>query len=202
MHGANRLGGNSLSDLLVFGARAGAAAAKYAKDAPRRGEVSDSVIAEAERDMLAPFQNTGDNPFAVQEQLQNMMMTEVGVYRSEQKLAEALAAIRGMRERAGNARATGTLQYNPGWHAAIDLKNMTLVAETIATHALMRKESRGAHTRVDFPKTSEELEKVNVVSRLVGGKIEATFVNREAMPDELAELAKGETVVHTTVQQA
>ena len=198
MHGANRLGGNSLSDLLVFGARAGAAAAKYAKSAPRRGDIADSVIVEAERDMLAPFQATGDNAFAVQEKLQNMMMTEVGVYRSEQKLTEALAAIRSMRERAMNARATGGRQYNPSWHAAIDLKNMTLIAETIATHALMRKESRGAHTRVDFPNTSAELEKVNVVSRLVEGKIEATFVNREPMPDELAELAKGETVVHTS----
>jgi succinate dehydrogenase / fumarate reductase flavoprotein subunit len=197
MHGANRLGGNSLSDLLVFGARAGAAAAKYAKGAPRR-DVPDSVIAEAEREMLAPFGGTGDNPFAVQERLQNLMMTEVGVYRSEEKLTAALSAIRSMRERAGSARATGTRQYNPSWHAAIDLKNMTLIAETIATHALMRKESRGAHTRVDFPKTSGELENVNVVSRLVDGKVEAAFVAREPMPDDLAELAKGETVVHTS----
>jgi len=200
MHGANRLGGNSLSDLLVFGARAGAAAAKYAKSAARRGDISESTIAQAEREMLAPFEGTGENPFVVQEQLQHMMMTEVGVYRSEEKLTQALSSIRSMRKQADNARATGTRQYNPSWHAAIDLKNMTLIAEAIAQHALMRKESRGAHTRVDFPNTSGELEKVNVVSRLVDGQITATFVEREPMPDELAELAKGETVVHTTVQ--
>ena len=199
MHGANRLGGNSLSDLLVFGARAGTAAAHYAKTA-RRGQVPDSAIADAERDMLAPFDGSGDNPFVVQEQLQNLMMSEVGVYRSEEKLKEALAAIRSMRQRANNARATGTRQYNPSWHAAIDLRNMTLIAETIAEHALARKESRGAHTRVDFPNTSPELEKVNVVSRLQNGDVVVSFVEREPMPEDLAELAKGETVVHTTLQ--
>ncbi len=195
LHGANRLGGNSLSDLLVFGRRAGASAAEYAR-AGGYGGIDDAVLALAERDMLLPFEANGENPFLVQEDLQNLMMDQVGIYRTEEKLSDAVTKLGPLRERARNARATGSRHYNPSWHTALDLVNMTVIAETIARSALARKESRGAHTRVDAPNPSDELQKVNVVARLVDGEVQIELVERPPLPDDLREILYPQSEVH------
>jgi succinate dehydrogenase / fumarate reductase, flavoprotein subunit len=188
LHGANRLGGNSLSDLLVFGRRAGAAAAAYAHDASRA--VSDPAeIAIAEREMLAPFEHEhGENPFAVQDDLQKMMMANVGVFRTEDGLQEALRHLETIKERVARVLATSSRMYNPMWHTALDVKHMVRIAETIVRSALLRRESRGAHTRVDFPALSDELQQVNTVTKSVDGEIRVDFFGRPPLPDELADI--------------
>jgi succinate dehydrogenase / fumarate reductase flavoprotein subunit len=188
LHGANRLGGNSLSDLLVFGRRAGAAAAAYARGAAHA--VSDPAeIAIAEREMLAPFEHEdGENPFAVQDDLQKMMMANVGVFRTEDGLHEALRHLETIKARVARVFATSSRMYNPMWHTALDVKHMVRIAETIVRSALLRRESRGAHTRVDFPTLSDELQQVNTVTRSVGGEIRVDFVGRSPLPDELADI--------------
>jgi len=187
LHGANRLGGNSLSDLLVFGARAGRGAAEYALGASHQSPDPEDLVA-AEREQYAPFEATGENPFTLQDELQNMMMSEVGVYRRRDKLETALARLAELQHRAKTVRATGSVMYNPVWHTALDVKNMTLIAETIAKSALMREESRGAHTRVDFPEYSEHFVKGNVICRYDGERVHAEFVEQKPMPNELAEI--------------
>jgi succinate dehydrogenase / fumarate reductase flavoprotein subunit len=186
LHGANRLGGNSLSDLLVFGRRAGAAAAAYARGAPHL--IPEPLEIElAEREMLAPFEpGDGENPFAVHEDLQTMMMANVGVFRTEQGLRDALDRLDGLRRRAADAHATGSRLYNPGWHTALDLKHMVQIAEAIVRSALLRCESRGAHTRVDFPALNRALEKVNTVTKMVDGVMQTAFNERSRMPANLA----------------
>ena len=189
LHGANRLGGNSLSDLLVFGRRAGAAAAAYAGSALRVTPES-ADIQRAEQEMLAPFEpGGGENPFAVQDDLQTMMMADVGVLRSEEGLRDALVRLDEIRRRAADARATGSRLFNPGWHAALDLKHMVRIAEAIVRSALLRCESRGAHTRVDFPALSSALQKVNSVTRMVDETVLSTFTERIPMPARLANIA-------------
>jgi len=196
LHGANRLGGNSLSDLLVFGRRAGASAAEFARAKGYSG-IDDAALASAERDMLFAFEANGENPFVVQEDLQTLMMDEVGIYRTEEKLSDAITKIHSLRERARNAHATGTRRYNPSWHTALDVVNMALIAETIARSALVRKESRGAHTRVDAPDLSDELQKVNVIARLVDGDVQVELVGRPALPEELRAIVYPQSEVHT-----
>ena len=188
LHGANRLGGNSLSDLLVFGRRAGLAAAAYARDAS--GAVSDPAeTASAEREMLASFEREdGENPFAVQDDLQTMMMANVGVFRTEDGLQEALHRLRTLHERATRICAMGSRIYNPSWHTALDVKHMVRIAETIVRSALLRRESRGAHTRVDFPESSDELQKVNTITRSVDGEIRVDFISGPPLPDGLADI--------------
>ena len=189
LHGANRLGGNSLSDLLVFGRRAGAAAAEYARDA-KHLEPEPFEIEQAECEMLAAFDpGDGENPFAVQEDLQAMMMADVGVFRTEQGLRDALNRLEELRRRAGNVRATGSRLYNPGWHTALDLKHMVQIAEAIVRSALLRCESRGAHTRADFPALDGALETVNTVTKLVDRVMQTGFVERSRMPADLAGIA-------------
>ncbi len=187
LHGANRLGGNSLSDLLVFGARAGRYAAQYALGAEHITPSAEE-IALAEHEAQAPFEATGENPFALQEEMQNMMMSEVGVYRVEEKLKNALNQIRDLQERAANVRATGSVMYNPVWHTALDVKNMALIAETIAQSAHLRTESRGAHSRVDFPNYDANLQKGNMVARYDGQNVTVAFVEQPPMPQELHDL--------------
>ncbi|MHB8703595.1 MAG: FAD-binding protein [Candidatus Tyrphobacter sp.] len=186
LHGANRLGGNSLSDLLVFGRRAGIAAADYARGA--RSVASDPAeIAIAERDMLAPFeQSGGENPFALQAELQTMMTAKVGVFRTEYGLQEALHCLSVLKERVARACATGARMYNPMWHTALDVKHMVRIAETIVRGALLRRESRGAHTRVDFPESSDELQKVNSVAKSLDGEVRVAFIERRPLPETLA----------------
>ncbi len=137
--------------------------------------------------MLAPFEpGDGENPFAVQEDLQTMMMADVGVFRTEQGLRDALARLEELRRRVVNVRVNGSRLYNPGWHTALDLRHMVQIAEAIVRSALLRCESRGAHTRVDFPALNAALEKVNTVTKLVDGVMQTGFIERSRMPANLA----------------
>jgi succinate dehydrogenase / fumarate reductase flavoprotein subunit len=155
MHGSNRLGGNSLSDLLVFGRRAGAGAAAYVDGLGKRPTVSG--LEEAEAEALAPLKRTGgENPYEVHHELQRTMNDLVGIIRKAEEISEALQVIEKLKERARNTASAGGRIYNPGWHLAIDLRNMLLVSECVARAALLREESRGGHTRDDFPGMSPE----------------------------------------------
>ncbi|WP_433497957.1 fumarate reductase/succinate dehydrogenase flavoprotein subunit [Sphaerimonospora sp. CA-214678] len=155
MHGSNRLGGNSLSDLLVFGRRAGAGAAAYVNGLTRRPVPSG--VEEAKAEALEPLERTGgENPYEVHHELQRTMNDLVGIIRKAGEMNEALQAIEKLKERANNTASAGSRIYNPGWHLAIDLRNMLLVSECVARAALLREESRGGHTRDDFPTMSAE----------------------------------------------
>lgn len=187
INGANRLGGNSLSDLIVFGKRAGEYAAAFAR---ANGSVSvDGAAAEkAIAEVLAPFERgaAGENPFTLQDELQETMQNLVGIVRQESEMREALDRIRGYRERLARVGVTGHREYNGGWHTAIDLRNLIDVAETITLSALERKESRGGHFREDYPQKVEEFGKVNImVKQAPGGGIEVSRVPLPEMPDYL-----------------
>jgi succinate dehydrogenase / fumarate reductase flavoprotein subunit len=163
LHGANRLGGNSLSDLLVFGQRAGQFAARYAQE-NRAGQINNAQVEEAARRALAPFDRGagGENPFAVQAQLQETMQKLVGIVRIEQEMQKALEEIAGLKARAARAGAAGNREYNGGWHTALDLDNLLTVSEIITRAALERKESRGAQFRDDYPEKSGEWGQYNL----------------------------------------
>jgi len=165
LHGANRLGGNSLSDLLVFGKRAGEHAARFARDnpalAPDAGEVD-----EAARAALAPFDRTGgENPYAVQHDLQAMMQDLVGIVRREDEMQRAVDGLAKLRTRAARAGASGNREYNPGWHTALDLDNLLTVSEAIVLSAIARKESRGGHFRDDYPEKQSSFGTFNLSAR-------------------------------------
>jgi succinate dehydrogenase / fumarate reductase flavoprotein subunit len=186
MHGANRLGGNSLSDLVVFGKRAGAGAARYATDVLGTPKVSDAEIEAETRDLLAPFErSSGETPYEVHEALQDCMGRNVGIFRVQEDLELALRELEGLKDRAGRVRVAGSRIYNPGWHLSRDLRNLLLVSEAIARSALLRKESRGAHSRLDFPGMDVSLGKVNmcVTHAADGMKVAPT-----ALPEMPAEL--------------
>ncbi|TDD81026.1 fumarate reductase/succinate dehydrogenase flavoprotein subunit [Actinomadura darangshiensis] len=175
MHGSNRLGGNSLSDLLVFGRRAGLGASEYVDGLEARPAVPEDVVAAATTEALAPFEREdGENPYAVHAELQQTMNTLVGIIRKEGELEEAIAALGKLRERVANvgvdpvAVGDGGRGYHPGWHLALDLRNMLLVSEAVAKAALERQESRGGHTRDDHPGMSAEWRKINLVCSLAG----------------------------------
>ena len=151
LHGANRLGGNSLSDLLVFGRRAGLGAVEFAKR-QTAANVDAGQVEEAERAMLAPFERKSDeNPYSIHADLQQSMQALVGIFRTEQDLRSALEQIAQLRERTQRLSISGTRMFNPGWHLCTDLKSMLTVVEAVTRSALARKESRGAHSRIDFP---------------------------------------------------
>jgi succinate dehydrogenase / fumarate reductase, flavoprotein subunit len=163
LHGANRLGGNSLSDLLVFGKRAGEYAAKFAK-ANGAGRVNPADVESGAKAALAPFERgaAGENPFTVQSELQDIMQNLVGIVRVASEMQEALGKIEALRVRAAKAGITGNIEYNTGWHTALDLENMLSISEMIAIAALERKESRGGHFRDDYPDKSAEWAKYNL----------------------------------------
>jgi succinate dehydrogenase / fumarate reductase flavoprotein subunit len=186
LHGANRLGGNSLSDLLVFGRRAGEFAAKFASDNPR-GNPSASDANDAVRAALAPFDRaSGEAPYAIQQELQQLMQKLVGIVRSENEMVEALAAVRSLRPRAEMVGAQGNREYNPGWHTALDLSNLLTVSEAIAMSAIERKESRGGHFREDYPDKNAEFAKFNIVVRKgADGSMQLERRPLSAMPAEL-----------------
>jgi len=186
MHGANRLGGNSLSDLLVFGRRAGLHAALYAKNFGGQLVADAGQVEAIAREALAPFNRAqGENPYAIQAELQETMQNLVGIIRTEAELREALKIIEQLKARAARVGVDGHRQYNPGWHTALDLTSLLTVAECSALAALERKESRGAHTRDDHPYTDDQWGKVNVVLRLRDG---AVRLSREPLPEMPAEL--------------
>jgi len=189
LHGANRLGGNSLSDLLVFGKRAGEHAAAFAK-AHGSGALDDAQVAAAERRALAPFDRgvQGENPFAVQHELQDVMQDQVGIVRREGEMQDAIARIEALRDRADRAGIAGNREYNGGWHTALDLHNLLLVSEAIARAGLERRESRGAHVRDDFPEKSAEYATFNLVIRK--GADGRMTLDRVPLPPLTAELTE------------
>ena len=166
LHGANRLGGNSLSDLLVFGRRAGLSAAEHAKQVSPP-TVDDAQVDDATREMLAPFERSdGDSPYDLHRDLQENMQNYVGIFRSEEDLKRGLDEIQKLKQRAANVRVDGSRLFNPGWHLARDLKAMLTVSEAVAMSALERKESRGAHSRIDYPNYDEHWSTLNnIISR-------------------------------------
>jgi succinate dehydrogenase / fumarate reductase flavoprotein subunit len=189
MHGSNRLGGNSLSDLVVFGRRAGLGAAEYAAGVGELPSAESSEIDEALARIRAPFDNDGkENPYTLHKELQDLMQDKVGIIRTESDMQEALGGIASLKERAANVSVEGNVQYNPGWHLALDLEHMLTVAEAITKAAVERQESRGGHTRDDFPGPSDEFGKVNVVGRLTDDGVSVTQEPLPVMPDELQRL--------------
>ncbi|MGN6722113.1 MAG: fumarate reductase/succinate dehydrogenase flavoprotein subunit [Marmoricola sp.] len=188
MHGSNRLGGNSLSDLIVFGKRAGESAASYAAGHPNPPVASDADIASAQKVALAPFElEGGENPYTIQHDLQQTMQDLVGIIRDAPELERAIVEIEALKGRAQHMTVEGNRQYNPGWHLAIDLRNLLLVAESVAKAALTRKESRGGHTRNDYPNPDPEWGSKNIVIRLndAGTGVDLTEQPLPVMPDEL-----------------
>jgi succinate dehydrogenase / fumarate reductase, flavoprotein subunit len=190
LHGSNRLGGNSLSDLLVFGRRAGLGASEYVdRVGGAAPEVTDEMVAEAEAEALAPFSvEGGENPYTIHSELQETMNDLVGIIRTESEMQEALAKIEGYKERIRNVGVQGGRAFNPGWHLALDLKNMLLVAEAVAKAALERQESRGGHTRDDYPQMSAEWRQVNLICRSVGDEVELTRQPLAPMREDLIAL--------------
>ena len=173
MHGSNRLGGNSLSDLLVFGRRAGMGAAKYLDSLDgARPTATDADLAAARDEALAPLERSGgENPYTVHSEVQQTMSDLVGIIRKEDEIKGALAELEKLRARAANVSSEGGPAYNPGWHLALDLRNIMLIAECVAQAALERQESRGGHTRDDFPGMSPEWRKVNLIAVLDGDHV-------------------------------
>ncbi|REJ78704.1 MAG: fumarate reductase/succinate dehydrogenase flavoprotein subunit [Acidobacteria bacterium] len=191
LHGANRLGGNSLSDLLVFGKRAGEHAATFAK---KHGEVTvdEGQIASCTRAALLPFESgRTENPYEIQADLQEMMQDKVGIVRTEDEMLEAISGVAELRARAEKAGAPGNIEYNPGWHTALDLDNLLTVSEAIARSAVERKESRGAQFREDYPDKDPEMSKFNIVTRkLEDGSMEVVRRDIPEITPELSEIIK------------
>jgi succinate dehydrogenase / fumarate reductase, flavoprotein subunit len=189
MHGANRLGGNSLSDLLVFGRRAGLYAARYAAGLSATPAADPEAIDELARHAVRPFEAAGaENPYAVQQDLQECMHNLVGIIRTEDELGKALEELTVLRDRAERVRVEGHRQYNPGWHLALDLPSLLAVSECIALAARERRESRGAQTRDDYPTADPELGKVNVVVRERAGELSLAREPLPPLSDDLKKL--------------
>jgi succinate dehydrogenase / fumarate reductase flavoprotein subunit len=188
LHGANRLGGNSLSDLLVFGKRAGEFAAQFARDnpavAPDQGEVNERI-----QEALGPFdRKTGESPYRVQHDLQAMMQELVGIVRKEDEMLQAAEGLKQIKARAAKVAVTGNREYNPGWHTAIDLKNLVTVSEAVILAAVARKESRGGHFRDDYPDKKAEFAAFNhVIDRAADGSMR---LSRKPIPPMTAELTQ------------
>jgi len=164
MHGSNRLGGNSLSDLLVFGRRSGLGAAEYVSALPARPVVAEAALTSAAASALEPLERAeGESPYAIHSELQTIMNDLVGLIRRESEMKTALVELDKLRAREANVSSAGGRAYNPGWHLALDLRNMLVVAECVAQAALERQESRGGHTRDDYPGMSPEWRKVNLI---------------------------------------
>ncbi len=189
LHGANRLGGNSLSDLLVFGRRAGAAAAEHANKTPA-SPLDTAQIEAAERTLLEPFErSSGEGPYAIHRELQDTMQSLVGIFRVEDDLKKALSKLEELKARAAKMSVEGSRMFNPGWHLSQDLRNMLVVSEAVARCALARQESRGAHSRIDYPKLDDAgWGKKNNVIRRAGDAMELTQVPVPEMPEELKQL--------------
>ena len=189
MHGSNRLGGNSLSDLLVFGRRAGVGASAYVKSLSVKPKVSEQVIEKALNSALAPFNgNSGENPYTVHQELQQVMNDLVGIIRDGSEMREAITKLEGLKKRAKNVTVQGERQFNPGWHLSLDLENMLLVSESIAKSALVREESRGGHTRNDFPTMDKNWRAKHVINSWNGSSVETKIESIPPMPKELAGL--------------
>jgi succinate dehydrogenase / fumarate reductase flavoprotein subunit len=193
LHGANRLGGNSLSDLLVFGRRAGLAAAAQAKQVGTLN-IDDAQVDEATREMLEPFERgNGDSPYDVHRDLQETMQNYVGIFRSEEDLKQGLSEIQGLKERAAKVHVDGSRLFNPGWHLARDLKSLLTVSEAVALSALERKESRGAHSRIDFPQYDEQWSNLNNIISRDREAMRLSHAPIAEMPDELKQIVEAKS---------
>ncbi|MBI4456806.1 MAG: fumarate reductase/succinate dehydrogenase flavoprotein subunit [Acidobacteria bacterium] len=189
MHGANRLGGNSLSDLLVFGQRAGLAAARYALGLTGGVRIDAHQVETLAREALEPFERSdGENPYAIHQDLQECMQSLVGIIRIEGELKQAVDKIVALEDRAKKVRVEGHRQYNPGWHLALDLKSLLAVSKCITLAALERKESRGGHTRDDYPKSDPHFAKINVVLRQKKDQLGVAQEPLPEMPEDLRQL--------------
>ncbi len=186
INGANRLGGNSLSDLIVFGKRAGEYAAIFAKE-NKHGTIDNADIERIAREALEPFEREGgENPYAIQHDLQDMMQANVGIVRSQDEMIEALNGLDLLRNRAATTFVPGNIDFNPGWHTALDLKNLLIVSEAVTRSAIERRESRGGHFREDFPAKDPAFSKFNyAVSKTEDGGMAIAEVPIPEMPDEL-----------------
>src|SRR6266540_286943 len=189
INGANRLGGNSLSDLLVFGKRAGEFAAKFAKE-NSHGKIDNDKLEIYAREALKPFENSaGENPYSVQRDLQEVMQHNVGIVRDESEMRSAVDHLKTFWERAARVGVTGNRDFNPGWHTALDLKNLLTVSEAITRAALARKESRGAQFREDYPEKDQRFAKVNTVIRKADdGSMEVRLEPLPEMPEYLKQV--------------
>lgn len=190
LHGANRLGGNSLSDLLVFGRRAGLAAAQYANSAGA-ASLNNDQIEGAAREMLEPFERTsGESPYDVHRDLQESMQSLVGIFRNYEDMTKGLENIHQFKERVKKVRVDGSRMFNPGWHLAHDLKNMLIVSEAVALSARERKESRGAHARTDFEKLDDQVwgKQHNIITRNSDGSMHLSQHPLMEMPEELKQV--------------
>jgi succinate dehydrogenase / fumarate reductase flavoprotein subunit len=186
LHGANRLGGNSLSDLLVFGRRAGLYAAEYCKSHSSALTVDHDQVDAYARELLSPFESKGnENPYTVHTDLQQCMQDLVGIIRAESELNQALEIIQQLKRRAKEVRVEGNRHYNPGWHLALDLHSLLTFAEAATLAAIERKESRGGHTRNDFPSTDGKFAKINIVVRKKAGEMTLAQEPLPEMPEEL-----------------
>ncbi|HEY2823219.1 MAG TPA: FAD-binding protein [Candidatus Acidoferrum sp.] len=189
LHGANRLGGNSLSDLLVFGRRAGLAAAKHAKEVSSR-TIDPAQVDAAEKYALGPFQRQhGESPYAIHRDLQKTMQSLVGIFRTRGDVEQALAELEKLNERYKLVSVEGSRMFNPGWHLALDMHSMLKISEAVAKCALVREESRGAHSRIDFPETSAEWgTKNNIISQDASGAMNLRQDLKSDLPEELKQV--------------
>src|SRR4029077_13199204 len=188
LHGATRRGGNSLSDLLVFGRRAGLTAAKHAKEVATPA-IDAAQIDAAEREALAPFQRQGgENPYAIHRDLQKVMQSLVGIFRTREDVQKALGELGKLKERTAHTSVEGSRMFNPGWHMAIELKSMLTVSEAVTRSALVREESRGAHSRIDFPELSTEWGKKNNIIWRAESAMGQRQETRPEMPAELKQI--------------
>jgi succinate dehydrogenase / fumarate reductase flavoprotein subunit len=193
MHGSNRLGGNSLSDLLVFGRRAGVGASEYVNALSTKPKLDQAEIDSALASALAPFKgDSKENAYAVHYELQQMMNDLVGIIRVGAEMTEAIEKLELMKERAKHVSVSGDTKFNPGWHIALDLMNMLLVSEAVAKSAMEREESRGGHTRDDFPTMDPKWRAIHVITSWDGSKVSTERQTLPPMPKELAELFDGE----------
>jgi succinate dehydrogenase / fumarate reductase, flavoprotein subunit len=191
MHGANRLGGNSLSDLLVFGRLSGIGAAEYVKKLPASPQINSEQV-NKEINHVTDYLNreSGLNPYTVHEELQDVLARYVNIVRTEEELKTALEKLKELKEKVKQVKADGASQYNPGWHEAISLENLIISAEAVTLGALTRQESRGGHTRIDFPDESEEWVKYNIILRKgKDGNMELEKYLRPEPPKYLADIA-------------
>jgi succinate dehydrogenase / fumarate reductase flavoprotein subunit len=191
LHGANRLGGNSLSDLIVFGCRAGRGAAEYVRALATAPRPDDEQVAAAFRRAVEPLKReAGANPYLLQEELQRAMGRHVGIVRTAEELEKGLAVLEGLAEKVRTVKAEGASQYNPGWHQALSIRSLVVVSEAVARAALIREESRGAHTRLDFEGERDEWLRYSVVTHKgPDGRMEVARVERPEPPEELARIA-------------
>ena len=203
LHGSNRLGGNSLSDLLVFGRRAGLGAIEYLEKLSERPAVAEAAVSSARSRALAPLERAdGENPYAVHAELQQVMNDLVGIIRTKSELEDAITKLEGLTQRAAGVRADGGRAYNPGWNLALDLQNMLLVSWCLARSALIREESRGGHTREDFPGMRPNWRKVNLICEADG---DGAAVREQPLPpmrlDLLQLFDRGELAKYMTEEE-